>query len=572
MAATVLLTLAICGYCAFFAANALNRVPTFTADSMNYVDVARRVVAGDGLVQSTGGFNQPFYLSGDLDLPTAFTAQPPGYPLAIALLARLGLDAADAALVVSALAYAAILLLVFLLGRRIAGAGAGVASLALALLFQPLTHHGRAALSECLAVVFVLLFLLLLDQCLERRPASPPSPSAVAAGSQKHALAARPAPPWRVTRAKARSLLAPFGLGLLAGAAFGVRYALWPLPLVGCVALWLERSSRRAALALVAALATGAALPMGTLLGRNLLLEGRLLPASMPASSSFGESLGQTIEAVAGGWRSTALGNWTDALLLLTLVVLVLGSVLARRNRLSGEGPAVSGTLSRSLLRVIGRLPLLIALWSLLYLAALAWRSSTANFDPIGVRLVLPVTVPLVALVGAVLVWTPPRVPRLAWLPALLIAIALGSALLREGVVWARGGDARAAEFRSERQQWLRDHTGPGDLVIGGGTMDVPFLFPGRSAISYAGLPYTEVLTYPTLERIANRHCPAFDRLLLVVRPTVQLGGGRSDEDPSDWLGPFVADARAGRHESYTLLRPLAVLNEARVYRIACPD
>lgn len=538
---------------------------------MNYVDVARHIAAGAGLVQSTGGFNQPFYLSGGLDLPTAFTAQPPGYPLAIALLARLGLDAADAALVVSALAYAAILLLVFLLGRRMAGVGAGVASLALALLFQPLTHHGRAALSECLAVAFVLLFLLLLDHCLERRPASPPSSGPGVPASPLGLPASGPgSPPRRATRAKARSLLAPFGLGLLAGAAFGVRYALWPLPLVGCVALWLERSGRRAALA--TALATGAALPMAILLGRNLLLEGRFLPASMPASSSFGENLGRTIEAVAGGWRSTALGNWTDALLLLTVVALVLGSALARRNRLSGEGPAGSETLSRSLLRVIGRLPLLIALWSLLYLAALAWRSSTANFDPIGVRLVLPVTAPLVALVGAVLLWTPPRAPRFAWLPVLLIAIALGSALLREGVVWERGGDARAALFRSERQQWLRDHTGPGDLVIGGGTMDVPFLFPGRFAISYAGLPYTEVLTYPTLERIADRHCSSFDRLLLVVRPTVELGGGRSDEDPSDWLGRFIADARAGRHESYALLEPLVALDEARVYRITCPD
>ena len=101
--------------------------------------------------------------------------------------------------------------------------------------------------------------------------------------------------------------------------------------------------------------------------------------------------------------------------------------------------------------------------------------------------------------------------------------------------------------------------------------MDVPFLFPGRHAISYAGLPYTEVLTYPALERIAGRHCPDFDRLLLVVRPTIQLGGGRSDEDPSDWLGPFIADARAGRHEPYSFLQPLAALPEARIYRVACP-
>ena len=102
-AAPALLALAALAYCGLFAANSLIRVRTFTADSMNYVDVARRVAGGDGLVQSTGGFNQPFYLSGDLDLPAAFTAQPPGYPLVIAFLARLGVETADAALVVSAL-------------------------------------------------------------------------------------------------------------------------------------------------------------------------------------------------------------------------------------------------------------------------------------------------------------------------------------------------------------------------------------------------------------------------------------------------------------------------------------
>ncbi len=540
--ATVLLALVASAYCGLFATNSLVRVRTFTADSMNYVDVARRVVAGDGLVQSTGGFNQPFYLSGDLDLPSAFTAQPPGYPLAIAFLSWLGMDAADAALVVSALAYAAILALVYLLGRRIGGAGAGVASLAFAVLFRPLTHLGRAALSECLAVAVVLLFLLLLDRFLQR-PAGKPGGM--------------------------RDLLGPLGLGLLAGAAFCVRYALWPLPLVGVAALWLHCLERR--FVRVTMLAAGTLLPMALLLGRNLLLEGSLVPASMPASLSFGENLARTIEAVAGGWRATALGNWTDALLLATVFALVLGLVLKRRGRSPREGPVADETMLASLLRAIGRVPLLTVLWSVLYLGALVWRSSTANFDPIGVRLVLPATVPLLALVGALAVWAPSRVRRPAWLPFVLVALGLGAALTREAVAWSTGRDARAVEFRSERQQWLRDHTTPGDLVIGGGTMDVPFLFPGHHAISYAGLPYTEVLTYQTLERVADRHCPDFDRLLLVVRPTVQLGGGRSEEDPSDWLGPFIADARAGHHEPYPLLEPLAALSEARIYRITCP-
>jgi len=194
------------------------------------------------------------------------------------------------------------------------------------------------------------------------------------------------------------------------------------------------------------------------------------------------------------------------------------------------------------------------------------------NVDPVGVRFVLPATVALLPVVGG---WTRlaiPAVGRWAWLPGLLVAVGLGVGLAREAAVWAGGGDPRAGEFASDRRQWLRDHSGPGDLVVGGGTMDVPFLFPGRQAISYAGLPYTNVLTYSALERIAERYCARFERILLVVRPTVQLGGGRSDDDPRDWLGALVADARAGRHEPWPLLEPLAAMKEARVYRVACAN
>jgi len=538
--ATVLLALVASAYCGLFSANSLIRVRTFTADSMNYVDVARRVVAGDGLVQSTGGFNQPFYLSGDLDLPSAFTAQPPGYPLAIALLSLLGPDAADAALVVSALAYGAILALVYLLGQRIGGPAAAPIALGVALLFVPLTHLGRAALSECLAVAIVLLFFLLLDRHLERTPDQ----------------ADRPA--WR-------GPLLPLALGLLAGAAFGVRYSLWPLPLIGVLALWfsgfdLREGRREAARRLAPALAAGALVPVAVVLGRNLSVEGRLLPSAMPAVTTLSESLERAVTAVLGGWRSTALGSWPDAAIL-AVVLGAFGAFAIRTARDSGRPLPLAGS----------RLPLLIPLWALLYLAAVVWRSTQANFDPIGVRLALPATVPLIPVFGALAAAALPGLRRCAWLPPAILAVCFGAALVREATLWSTGRDARAAEFRSERQQWLRDHAVPGDLVIGGGTMDVPFLVPGSHAISYAGLPYTEVLTYPDLQRIANRHCPDFDRLLLVVRPTVQLGGGRSDQDPSDWLGPFIADARAGRHESYPLLEPLAALSEARIYRITCP-
>ncbi len=537
-----MLALAALVYCGLFAANSLIRVRTFTADSMNYVDVARRVAAGDGLVQSTGGFNQPFYVSGDLDLPAAFTAQPPGYPLAIAFASRFGMDAADAALVVSALAYAAILVLVYLLGQRIGGSAAALIALGAALLFVPLTHLGRAALSECLAVAVVLLFFLLLDRRLEGTPDRGDRPA------------------WR-------GLLPSFALGLLAGAAFGVRYSLWPLPLIGVLALWLSGAgphagrSRQVQGRLALMFAVGAFLPMAWILGRNLNVEGRLLPDALPAVTTLPESLSRAITAVLGGWRSTALGNWPDAAVLAAVLAL-LGAGMIRTARVSGHSRAPRSS----------RLPLVVCLWAVLYIAAVIWRSTQVNFDPIGVRLALPATAALIPACGALVASALPSTRRVAWLSASILIVCFGIAFFREATLWSSGRDARAVEFRSERQQWLRDHTGRGDLVIGGGTMDVPFLFPGRFAISYAGLPYTEVLTYSHVERIADRHCPDFDRLLLVVRPTVQLGGTRSDEDPSDWLGPFVADARAGRYESYALLEPLAVLNEARVYRITCPD
>ena len=537
-AASTLLALAALAYGGLFTVNSLVRVRTFSADSMNYVDVARRVAAGDGLVQSTGGFNQPFYLSGDLDLPAAFTAQPPGYPLAIAFLSRFGIEAPDAALVVSALSYAAVLFLVYLLGRRIGGSLAAAIAVGAALLFVPLTHLGRAALSECLAVAVVLVFFLLLDRYLTETPD-------------------------RGDRAAWRGLLPLLGLGLLAGAAFGVRYSLWPLPLIGVAALGLDhayRSRGAARLYSFAAFAAGALGPMAAVLARNLDGEGHLLPPAMPSVTTLPESLSHATTAVLGGWRSTELGNWPDAAVL-AVVLGTLGALAVRRARDSSRSRQPEGL----------RLPLLICLWAVLYLAAVVWRSTQANFDPIGVRLALPATVPLVPVFGALLAAALPDARRYAWLPPAILVACFGIVLVREATLWSTGRDARAVEFRSERQQWLRDHTVPGDLVVGGGTMDVPFLVPGSHAISYAGLPYTEVLTYPALERIASRHCLDFDRLLLVVRPGVQLGGTRSDEDPGNWLGPFIADARAGRHEPYPLLQPLATLSEARVYQVTCP-
>src|SRR5687768_2425355 len=64
---------------------------------MNYVDIARNIAQGRGIVQSTLGFNQPHFFT-SLSPAGAFTSQPPLYSLAIAVVGSLGISFADAAL------------------------------------------------------------------------------------------------------------------------------------------------------------------------------------------------------------------------------------------------------------------------------------------------------------------------------------------------------------------------------------------------------------------------------------------------------------------------------------------
>ena len=56
-----LFLLAVVVYLILFGLNSLGRLRRFSPDSMNYVDVARNIAAGRGIVQSTLGFNQPHW-------------------------------------------------------------------------------------------------------------------------------------------------------------------------------------------------------------------------------------------------------------------------------------------------------------------------------------------------------------------------------------------------------------------------------------------------------------------------------------------------------------------------------
>jgi Dolichyl-phosphate-mannose-protein mannosyltransferase len=93
-----------------------SRVPGFTTDSESYLDVARSLLAGQGLVQHVADFWRP-------GVPDPLGLWPPLYPLVTAGLARLGAPLEVAARLVSALSFPVFALLFLSLATELLGAG-----------------------------------------------------------------------------------------------------------------------------------------------------------------------------------------------------------------------------------------------------------------------------------------------------------------------------------------------------------------------------------------------------------------------------------------------------------------
>ena len=91
------------------------RVPGFTTDSEAYLDVARSLLAGQGLVQHVADFWRP-------RVPDPLGLWPPLYPLVTAGLARLGAPLEVAARLVSALSFPVFALLFLSLATELLGA------------------------------------------------------------------------------------------------------------------------------------------------------------------------------------------------------------------------------------------------------------------------------------------------------------------------------------------------------------------------------------------------------------------------------------------------------------------
>ena len=134
-------------------------------DSFNYIDVARNLSAGEGLVQSAPGFNQPGFwgekFASDFP-PKTQSAHNVGYPLAIFAVAELvGIGHADAAHLIGALSYAAVFALSFALALRLWGIGAAFLAVSLVIWVNGRSVFQHAwTESPAVALLFGALFLL----------------------------------------------------------------------------------------------------------------------------------------------------------------------------------------------------------------------------------------------------------------------------------------------------------------------------------------------------------------------------------------------------------------------------
>lgn len=502
--------------------NSLTRTRQFSPDSMNYVDVARNMAGGRGLVQTTLGFNQPLLFDRNSRRPAPFTSQAPLYPLLIVGLNRCGLSCADAALVIPIIASGLVLILAWLLMRGLYGPPAGLLSLACLLVNFPLRHVSRHAWAEPVGLVFVLLALLFLVRARRETTTRSATISALVAG-------------------------------LAAGLAFATRYALLPLSLAGLLLLLPARRPAGSRLPALLLFAIGAALPIGGVLTRNALLTGRILPPVLPSDQSLPANLGHALIAIFGNY----LGK-SEPGLQVALVVAVVAFAVVRLVRRRGTDELVSLFLKD------GRhLPVV---WILVYSGFVILQRTGWHFDPIDARIMIPaqlIAIPLV--VALVVMAVEPR--RGSLVPSAILGLAILAVGVREvGVTLNRPplrGDEAVA--RSDRLTWVARHTTDSDLLIGEDAVDIPF-YLGRPAVaSFSRYPYTVHLTYQALLEHVDGAGGRYRRVYLILR----RGDRPGDDEQAYWYGRFITDIRRGNLAPYPRIVEETALPDADVFRVS---
>lgn len=466
-----------------------------TGDSMNYIDVARNLSAGEGLVQSTAGYNQPTFWERDFspDFPAKTRAgHNPVYSVLIAAVAAgTGLEHADAAFLLGAASYGAAVAFAFVFARRLLGTAAGL--LAAAFLAHQLRWIFLRVWTEPIIIAFLLAMLAVLA-----RPATP-----------RRALAA----------------------GLLAGTALLVRGGMLPLLALGGLGCLLGPGPRVRRLLLFGA---GASIALaGPLAG-----EGQVYPPQTTVAASWFPhvSLGEL------GTTFLERTGWELA------VLLPLAALAWRRARRDGEAfvPPEAATGLFLTAAWIG------GWWVFLFAARL--QVLTDMFDD---RMLAPGGAVL-AIAHALLLWRAlPGQSRQAaavvvFAAAMLVftagdAIVLGDSSGTQRIyasparlVIGRNVTARALPpdgNRSDFARWIRTspkrlwvgrNVTPRDLVVAAGAMDLPYFFRGQvpAAVSFSPYPYFARVSGTRFNAVFLARCARHDNSYLILSKLPRAWGG----------------------------------------------
>ena len=486
MAIAALLGLLFAGHVGVFGWRSVTFDRRVTGDSMNYIDVARNLSAGEGLVQSAAGFNQPTFWAQDFspNFPDKTRAgHNPGYSSLIAAVATVtGLEHADAAFVIGPAAYAAALASAFLFASRLLGPAAGL--LAAAFVAHQLRWVFLRTWTE--PVVIALLLALL-------------------------ALLARGTTPRRAVVG-----------GLVAGVALLVRSGFVPILALGGLACLLGDGSRVRRLLLFVA---GASVAMaGPFLG-----EGQVYPPQTTVAAGWFPDI--SLSELSTEFLERA--GWTLA------APAFLGACAWWRAVRDGQ-PIVPDRARYGCVLAIAW----IAGWSAFLMAA-RLVVLTDMFDD---RMLVPV-VAVTAIASALLVWR--LCPGRLRLPVAVAVFAATMALATAGdaivqadndtaqriyassarVVVGRNMTARILPAdgdrsdysyriaRSPRRLWVSRNVTPRDLVVGTGTMDLPYFFRQQvpATVSFSAQPYFPEISGARFDAVFLARCDRYDNLYLIL-------------------------------------------------------
>jgi 4-amino-4-deoxy-L-arabinose transferase-like glycosyltransferase len=500
-------------YLLLFGYNTLTHTNDFSdPDTMNFVDVARNIVAGRGISQSALGFNVPRFAV-DASIPIPMTSQPPLHPLLIALLAQSGLSCVTAALLLSMICYGLILLLAYRLAFELYGPNEALLSLGFLLLYAPLRKAAGTAFSEPDGLLFAFGCLLALL-----------------------AMRRDPCGGWRGFPALA---------GLLAGLAFATRYALAPLCVAGFLFVALESRHKWADLLGY----TGSfSLLAGAVLARNFFVMGEFLPQPNPSEIGLRCNISQTAKVLMHE-SMDFIPSSVQPVLFGTLFLLGIFLLLKQRRLLA--------TLNEVLIQN-GRY--LVPLFAAGYLVFLVVQRTLTHFDYINWRMVLPAGVMLCLLLPALLVRaTGLKRKLLKGFVAVVLVCEIGREV-RAALRVSRPPDL----IRCVRLDWIRENTTERDLIIGMDTVDVVFGLLRQEAVSISRFPYSDYLEYEKLIQFCDAHFSRYRHIYLILPP-------RDETDFEARYGPFLTGLVLEGHPCSRIVACELLADGETVYEIAPP-